>query len=316
MRTLHSILCPVDFSEPSAGALRWASAIARMHDAELTVVSVVEPLLAQAAEARFGMDLAKGETEPALRAFVDAALPAPGERPPRTGIAARVGEAADEIRRAARQAGADLVVMGSHGRGGLRKLLLGSTTEAVLRQTDVPVLAVPRDVSGVPDVAQPGIRLKTILVATDFGPGAMAAAQWAADLAGATRIPLVLAHVVAPVIAPGLEGVVTEVEGERAAAAWRTLRLIADDLDLTQTRPVVSLGEPAETIAALAVEHGSSLVVMGLTAPGDAVWRRPGSIAYRVLRLAHTALLVVPDGRVAATEPAGAAPGSRRLSTV
>jgi nucleotide-binding universal stress UspA family protein len=57
MLTVRSILCPVDFSEQSRQALLWASAVAQYREAELTVLSAVEPLLAQAAGIRLGVDL-------------------------------------------------------------------------------------------------------------------------------------------------------------------------------------------------------------------------------------------------------------------
>ena len=88
--------------------------------------------------------------------------------------------------------------MGTHGRGGLRKLLLGSTTEQVLRRTEWPVLAVPAEALSAPTVEHPGVQLKRILLATDFRESAMAATQWAGDLASDISVPLVLAHVVEP----------------------------------------------------------------------------------------------------------------------
>jgi nucleotide-binding universal stress UspA family protein len=66
----RAILSPVDFSEHSRDALRWAGAFAARFHSRLTVISVVDPLLAEAARIRLGQDLAKAETEPALREFV------------------------------------------------------------------------------------------------------------------------------------------------------------------------------------------------------------------------------------------------------
>jgi nucleotide-binding universal stress UspA family protein len=60
---------------------------------------------------------------------------------------------------------------------------------------------------------------------------------------------------------------------------------------------VVAVGDPADTIASLAIEHGAGLVVMGLANPDESESRKPGSIAYRVLRTAHVALVVVPTLR-------------------
>ena len=72
MAVLRSILCPVDFSDQSRQALRWAEALSRRTAGRLTVLSAVDPLLAEAARLRLGLDLAHTETEPALRQFVAA----------------------------------------------------------------------------------------------------------------------------------------------------------------------------------------------------------------------------------------------------
>ena len=77
----RSILSPVDFSEHSRHALRWAGAFAARFQSRLTVISVVDPLLAEAARIRLGLDLAKAETEPALREFVAATWSGGGTRP-------------------------------------------------------------------------------------------------------------------------------------------------------------------------------------------------------------------------------------------
>ena len=67
---LRSILCPVDFSEQSRQALRLAGLFAGRFQSRLVVLSVVDPLLAEAAKARLKLDLVKKETRPALAAFV------------------------------------------------------------------------------------------------------------------------------------------------------------------------------------------------------------------------------------------------------
>ena len=64
---LQSILCPVDFSEHSRHALHWAGFFAARFQARLTMISAVDRLLAEAARIRLGQNLAKAETEPALR---------------------------------------------------------------------------------------------------------------------------------------------------------------------------------------------------------------------------------------------------------
>jgi universal stress protein A len=295
MLNVRSILCPVDFSEQSRQALRWASAIAQRRNGEMTVLSVVEPLLAQAAGIRLGVDLAREETEPALRKFVEATLPESVRQASHVLMEVTVGDPSEAILQTCRRMNAGLIVMGTHGLGGFRKLLLGSTTEQVLRHTEWPVLTVPPGAVSAPAVEHPGDQLRRILVATDFRESATAAMQWAADLASDISVPLVLAHVVEPVVVPPSGQVLpAEFESDRVASGQRMLAGWAASFRGTHTDCVVSVGQPADTIASLAVDYGAGLVVMGLANPEDSEPRNPGSIAYRVLRIAHVPVVVVP----------------------
>ena len=196
-----------------------------------------------------------------------------------------VGDPSEAILQTARRLKAGLIVMGTHGLGGFRKLLLGSTTEQVLRRTEWPVLAVPAGAVSAPAVEHPGVQLRRILLATDFRESAMAAMQWAADLAFDISVPLVLAHVVEPVVVPPRwQALVADFESDRVASGQRMLARLSASFRDTHSDCVVSVGRPADTIASLAVEDGAGLVVMGLANPEDSEPRKPGSIAYRVLR--------------------------------
>ena len=179
-----------------------------------------------------------------------------------------MGEPSEEILNAGRRLEAGLIVMGTHGRGGFRKLLLGSTTEQVLRQTEWPVLAVPAGATSAPAAEHPGVQVRRILVATDFGESAMAAVQWAADLASDIGVPLVLAHVVEPVVVSSpWQALVADVESDRVASAQRTLAKLSTRFGDTHADCVVSVGRPADTIASLAAKYDAALVVMGLRTP-------------------------------------------------
>ena len=295
MATVRPVLCPVDFSEQSRRALLWAAAIAQHRGAGLTVLAAFEPLLAQAAEIRLGVDLMRTDAEPALREFVEATLPEDVRLATHLRMEVTVGEPPDEIVDASRRLEAGLIVMGTHGRGGFRKLLLGSTTEQVLRRTEWPVLAVPAGAEGVPAAEHPDVQLRKILVATDFGESAMAAVQWAADLASDVGVPLVMAHVVEPVVVSSpWQALVADFEGDRVASGQRTLEKLSTSFRGTRTEWVVSVGRPADTIASLAAKYDAGLVVLGLANPEDVEPRKPGSIAYRVLRTANAAVVVVP----------------------
>jgi len=140
--TFRSILCPVDFSSVSRKALRTAASLARSSNARMTVMFVDDPLLVAAAAAAGDTRASTQTTQAQLERFVARTLP-PASRPRRLSIEAMVGRPADLILETARQSRADLIVMGTRGMGGVSRMLLGSTAEAVVTGAKIPVLAVP-----------------------------------------------------------------------------------------------------------------------------------------------------------------------------
>jgi nucleotide-binding universal stress UspA family protein len=289
----RSILSPVDFSEQSRHALRWAAALATRFGARLTVVSAVDPLLAEAARARLGQDLAELETVPALREFAAAtwtsAAPAPKEIVFRTAV----GDAAAAILETADAESVDLIVIGTQGLGGFRKWLLGSTAERVLRRTTVPVLAVPGAEAAVTPEAG---SVPHILAAADFSASSIAAAKVAAQLARALSAGLTLVHAVEPVtVLPQWLNFAEESDAARLAGARAKLHALAEEVcGSHECDEVVALGRPEDVISSTAGTRGVGLVVLGLASEQGVFAPRPGSIAYRVLSSATVPVLVVP----------------------
>jgi nucleotide-binding universal stress UspA family protein len=185
--------------------------------------------------------------------------------------------------------------MGTHGLGGVRKLLLGSTTEHVLRRTRTPVLAVP------PIPAAHSDRFEAaVLAAIDFSESSAAAGRSAAQFAQQFNVPLLFAHVVEPVtVPPQWSSLLEESDEARMAEARVQLKALADQCAGTRTvETVVTFGRPADAITALAEERRAGLIVMGLTGEHGLFSRRPGSIAYRVLCSVSVPVLVVPSAAV------------------
>lgn len=306
MLTLRSILCPVDFSDQSLHALRWAVALAARNQSRLIVLTAVDPLLAEAARTRLRLDLAKAETEPALREFVKAALPETAPWAPQTAFDVRIGDSSEMILQAAAREHVDLIAMGTHGLGGFRKLLLGSTTERVLRRTSTAVLAVPlvKTQPVMLDTNGPRFELGRILMGTDFSEASAAALRWATDLARQLEVPLLLSHVVTPVTVPARwRSYVAEADEERARDARARLETLSRQFKGTiASEAVVSIGRPADSIASIAEERRAGLIVVGLMGQGAGA-PCPGSIAYRVLCLAHVPVLVVPSHAAAQSTP-------------
>lgn len=297
MLPFRSILCPVDLSDESQVALRWAAALAARFGSRLTVLSAVEPLLAEAARSRYGLDLTNVEKDPTLREFVAAAVAtiSPELSP---AVEVRVGRPPGAIAATADTHRCDLIVMGTHGLSGLRKLFLGSTTEHVLRRTRVPVLAVPGvDVPMSDDVSGRRFAITSVLAATDFSPTAGRAVDLAAEFAVEFGVPLILAHAVAPLSVPGgWQRYVDLGDAERVTQARGRLEgWSKESPHRVHGDVLVAVDRPAEFIASSAVQRGTGLIVMGLCGSGGTVdSQRPGSIAYRVLCAAQVPVLVVP----------------------
>jgi nucleotide-binding universal stress UspA family protein len=137
------VLCPVDFSRASRVALRHAADVAHASGGTVDVLFVNDPLLTAAAAAAYDTRALARNVEIALRAFVRRTLSSTPSRARAMTCLTALGRPAREIVKAARQRRADLIVMGSHGLTGVRKLMLGSVTEEVLKTAAIPVLVVP-----------------------------------------------------------------------------------------------------------------------------------------------------------------------------
>jgi nucleotide-binding universal stress UspA family protein len=159
--------------------------------------------------------------------------------------------------------------MGTHGRSGVDRYLLGSLAERTLRTAHVPVLAVREDSAHGPEPA-----IEAVLLATDGGEGAERAADHAVAVAAATG-----AHLHALTV--GDDGG----PAERAAARAREA-----GVDATAA---VRSGRPHEAIREYAEDHGADLVVVGTHGRSGVERVLLGSVAERVLRTATRPVLVV-----------------------
>ena len=265
MLPFRSIVCPVDFSEHSAHALRYAAALAGMASATLTVAWATDPLLAQAA-AVYVLDPHGEQTQADLREFVSGALPPGVPWLPEPRLVISVGTPDREILKIARKQRADLIVMGTHGLSGYRKMFFGSTTERVLRHTTIPVLAVPIANGALPLSGEaPQLQVGPIVVAIDLGGESRALAGFGAGLATALNAHPLFVHVVHSDSAPARWRSAVEAHHRSMLhdAQQEVSRLAAETGDGT-AETVVLPGHPAEEIAALAATRHAGLIVMGL----------------------------------------------------
>ena len=289
-----TVLCPIDFSEPSRAALRYAAIAAAYQNAALTLLTVNDPLLAQAADMAGGSGSLDADALRELQQFFNdtfsGALPSA-----RASFSVATGKPDVEILRAAAERQANLIVMSSRGATGIRKLFLGSITERVLRATTVPVLVTPPAETGPRAIEDVRKTIRRILVPVDLNDAmeqTVGAARQVAEILGA---PVLLVHVIEPVrtMVPG-HAFAANVDSERRGQAEQRLQQLVERLPAQpRIEPLVVFGEPAEEVAKIAADRQAGLIVMGLHAsaqPGA----RMGSVTYRVLSVAQTLTLAIP----------------------
>lgn len=145
MAAFQRLLVPTDFSDCAAAAAGVAARLARQLGCRVDVITVVDtrPLFDA-----YGDEAFRDERIAAIRgaaaALLDDFVPAHFSGC-EVSQAVRDGDAFSEILEAAKETGADLIVMGTHGRAGLAHLLIGSVAEKTVRHSPVPVLTVRRD---------------------------------------------------------------------------------------------------------------------------------------------------------------------------
>jgi nucleotide-binding universal stress UspA family protein len=146
MLPIHTILHATDFSDRSGYALRLACSLARDYGARLIVLHVVTPptILYGEGVPLPDPDMLFREARDQLYAME---VPEAGVRAERW---IEEGDPATEILAIAEEQSADLIVLGTHGRTGLRRLLLGSVAEQVMRKASCPVLTVSTPVATSP----------------------------------------------------------------------------------------------------------------------------------------------------------------------
>jgi nucleotide-binding universal stress UspA family protein len=242
---LDNILVATDFSSASKTALLYAMSIARRHTAKLLVVHV-------------SSSQSEGNLRDAWRA---------GQREIMDHFMARrlvgvqhemlvkSGEVSAVLSHLSAEYGIDLVVVGTRGRTGVWKLILGSVAERIFRQASCPVLTVGPSISG----QDPEVAPQRILVPTGFAPQSLYAVKYALWLAQELRSSLALLHVVTD--RPGTQ----DQERIRSERMARLRALIPPGEHLpSPPESVVEFGEVTEKILETATRWDPNLIVLGL----------------------------------------------------
>ncbi len=297
MLTISKILYPTDFSKCASHALPHTLDLARQYGCELHLLHAL--VMHDADPSNISHRLPDmEELYKALEEHAEMQMKAALEGQEEAGLQVksalvRAISAAGAILDYAAENEIDLIAMGTHGRRGLRRLLLGSVAEEVVRLAPCPVLTVPERL----DV--PAGRIESIVVPVDFSEHAKLALLYATEFAAAYHARLHLLHVVDEVIYPDFYppvvpsgGSITE---ELRDQSLQRMRSLLTDIEHTQTNKEVHVraGRAAPEIASFTAELAADLVVIashGLTGISHMLL---GSVTEQLIRRAHCPVLTV-----------------------
>lgn len=253
---LKHILVTTDFSEYSRMALKQAIAVARLHGADLTILHLMppEPIIYSALEAdsysseadrdRLFPQIEKIEEEEGISSVAHQFLL---ERGPLDEVLERV----------VRDRQISMLMLGTHGRTGLRKVFLGSVAEEIFRMASCPVMTIGPEIPA--QLLRHG-KFNSVLFATDFSSGSQHALPYAIGFAQESQARLTMLHVLE-------EQSVTAMymhDELMKAARQRMLDMIPWPALLASTEFELVTGYPVESILRVAREHNADLIVLGV----------------------------------------------------
>ena len=271
---MKRILVPTDFSDLATRALRHAGTIALHSGAEVTVLyadTFLPPphfTSEQIPDLVQNIEQSKAAAKERLARYTEEALP------PAVRWRALVveGTPVDAILETAKDSNADLIVMGTHGRSGFNRLMLGSVTEKVLRQIRTPLLTTRWRETAAPEP-------RRILVPTDLSPASGRAFALALENNALFNSDIILLHVV-------------EDGKEPDKAAWAKFTAFAAANANIERR--VERGDVATRVLEVADEIEADLIVLGIEHKPFRDTTILGSDVLRVIRHAEVPVVAVP----------------------
>ena len=296
---LKNVLYATDFSKCSQTALPYVLAIAERYGADVHVVHVDSPdqgkpvLTEHSSEPRSDRFDAEAEMKALLNSNSLSSIAHTG-----TVEHGNIWELLDSV---IREKCIDLIVLGTHGRRGMEKLVLGSVAEQVLRNAQCPVLTLgPQSMDdGLVDAG-----FSRILFATDYSLGSQHALSYAVSLTQANKSHLMLLHVVRAkmevlpdnleLMTPGMQ-ISAEFVGKALVFARQHLAELISVETMHKLNPeiIVQCGPVAETILRVARDRHAHLIVMGAhrALAGSLATHMPWATASSVICQAHCPVL-------------------------
>lgn len=251
---LKNLLYLTDFSEPSQLALPFAMSIARDFGCKIFPMHILIP--SAYAVPDIAVDTLAIQEQCAERDMQR--LAARFTSLPCETIVERSVSLWPAVERAIEDLDIDLIVLGTHGRTGASKLVLGSVAEEIFRRSLVPVMTIGPNVSRVDS----GPRFRHVLFATDLGPESAAAAHYAISFAEENRASLTVIHVIPP-------------NQKSTEQMNKSLDNIAAKMPLADgagrachPEKIIGYGNAAERILEAACERHADLIVIGIRGAG------------------------------------------------
>jgi nucleotide-binding universal stress UspA family protein len=288
MVQIERILCPVDFYPASERAVDYAVILAENYGAQLTLLHVVAPILPSAYGVRVDLkSLVQALKEESARKLQQLNRKAKSAKVPVECIV-RTGEIHQEIKRIVSSARIDFVVMGTHGRRGIERWVLGSVAEQLLRSIRVPLLTIGRR-EGTEKVP---LAIRRILVTTDFSEGTSEAIAYAFSIAQECQAHISILHVLGNVGADTSEKyreILTKKIGDQLK------KLIPPEArGWWDAKTRVETGLPFKVILKTVEKESIDLLVMNVHGKQGLDRSLLDSTAERVVRAASCPVLMIP----------------------
>lgn len=289
----RDILVPIDFSQNSFHGLAYAVELAERLGARLTLVHVTEPAVPPLDGAWVPADAESHER--ARQQLAELAHDRAGRLEVVTEV--RLGNPPDEIDEAARRHQSDLIIMSTHGYTGLKQVLLGGITEAVIRRAPCPVLVVrSHPVSEAARLASTQPAFRSLLVPIDFSPRSERAIAYAGALAQWSGGTVSLMHVLGPSEWDEIGGWTGGDFGGSSADVQARLHAVLTRLLPANVHGKVYAGPgtPFAQIVAGADFCRADLLVLTTHGRTGLAHLLCGSTAERILRHASSPVLIIP----------------------
>ena len=294
---IKTVFCTTDISDFSNHSISWGMALAKEFRAKLLVCHVIDfPAAVTYGDGPiFFMDQQNQAMDNAHQEIKQLI----GDQPVQWEPLITIGHAADEITRLAEEKGADLVISATHGRSGLKRLIVGSVTERLMRTLHCPLMVVRGPKHDLTILTDHTVNFQKILVGCDFSEDSDLALQYGLSLAQEFQSELHLVHVKEPTIYT--EWLKTSVDLEETLyhalddrIRGKLKRMIPKDA-ANWCIPKIDLleGKPNEELIGYAKENQISLIVLGVRGQGLVERMFVGSTTDRVIRQAPCPVLSV-----------------------